>query len=146
MLHNIHFFIKCILPLFQGPGYPQNTAVANLMKKSAPEHYILVPPMVCYIFFFLGGDFSDHFRFLFLLYHVKLLKTGSIYLNGIRNVTAFVGTCELFYPDVTKFFGMLDEDPSNELRIGEEMNHVYLLFPIKEAKPAFEKIIQVAKR
>lgn len=67
-------------------------------------------------------------------------------LKGICNVTAFVGTCELLFPDVTKFFSMLDEDPSNELIVGEEMNHVYPLFPIKEAKPAVEKIIQVVKR
>ena len=75
-------------------------------------------------------------------------RVGPIYgdVKGIRNVTAFVGTCELFYPDVTKFFGMLDEDPSNELIVGEEMNHVYPLFPIEEAGPAVEKIIQVVKR
>ena len=41
---------------------------------------------------------------------------------------------------------MLDKDPSNELIIGEEMNHVYPLFPIQEAKPAVEKIIQIVKR
>ena len=63
-------------------------------------------------------------------------------LKGIRNVTVFVGTDEIFYPDITKFFGMLDEDPSNELIIGEEMNHVYPLFLIPEAKPAVDKIIR----
>lgn len=63
-------------------------------------------------------------------------------LKGIRNVTVFVGTDGIFYPDITKFFGMLDEDPSNELIIGEEMNHVYPLFPIPEAKPAVDKIIR----
>ena len=62
-------------------------------------------------------------------------------LKGIRNVTVFVGTDGIFYPDITKLFGMLDEDPSNELIIGEEMNHVYPLFPIPEAKPAVDKII-----
>jgi acetyl esterase/lipase len=62
-------------------------------------------------------------------------------LKGIHNVTVFVGTDGIFYPDITKFFGMLDEDPSNELIIGEEMNHVYPLFPIPEAKPAVDKII-----
>ncbi len=67
-------------------------------------------------------------------------------VKGFRNVTVFVGTCELLYPDVTKFFSMLDEDPSNELIVGEEMNHVYPLFPIREAKPAVEKIIQTVKR
>ena len=64
-------------------------------------------------------------------------------LKGIRNVTVFVGTDGIFYPDITKFFGLLDEDPSNELIVGEEMNHVYPLFPIPEAKPAVDKIIQV---
>ena len=62
-------------------------------------------------------------------------------LKGIRNVTVFVGTDGIFYPDITKFFSMLDKDPSNELIIGEEMNHVYPLFPIPEAKPAVDKII-----
>ena len=67
-------------------------------------------------------------------------------LSGIHHVTVFVGTSEIFYPDVTKFFRMLDEDPSNELIIGEEMNHVYPLFPIPEAKPAVDKILQVVVR
>ncbi len=64
-------------------------------------------------------------------------------LKGIRNVTVFVGTEEILYPDITKFFGMLDKDPSNELIIGTEMNHVYPLFPIPEAKPARDKIIHL---
>lgn len=63
-------------------------------------------------------------------------------LKGIRNVTVFVGTDGIFYPDISKFFGMLDRDPSNELIIGEAMNHVYPLFPIPEAKPAVDKIIR----
>ncbi len=67
-------------------------------------------------------------------------------LKGIRNVTVFVGTDGIFYPDITKFFSLLDADPSNELIIGEEMNHVYPLFPIPEAKPAVDKIISVIKR
>ncbi len=67
-------------------------------------------------------------------------------VKGFHNVTVFVGTCELLYPDITKFFSMIDEDLSNELIVGEEMNHVYPLFPIKEAEPAVEIIIQVIKR
>ena len=67
-------------------------------------------------------------------------------LKGIRNVTVFVGTSEIFYPDVTKFFRMLDRDPSNELIIGDEMNHVFPLFPIPEAKPAVNKILQAVAR
>lgn len=67
-------------------------------------------------------------------------------LKGIRNVTVFLGTDEILYPDVTKFFRLLDDDPSNELIIGEEMNHVYPLYPIQEAKGAVAKIIRVIKR
>ena len=67
-------------------------------------------------------------------------------MKGVRNVTVFVGTSEIFYPDVTKFFRMLDDDPSNELIVGEEMNHVYPLFPIREARPAVDKILQVVMR
>ena len=67
-------------------------------------------------------------------------------VKGLRNVTVFVGTSEIFYPDVTKLFRMLDVDPSNEIIIGEEMNHVYPLFPIREAKPAVEKILRVIVR
>ena len=67
-------------------------------------------------------------------------------LKGIRRVTVFLGTDEIFYPDVTKFFRLLDDDPANELIVGEGMNHVYPLFPIREAKPAVEKIIRVVKR
>ncbi|MDO5133763.1 MAG: alpha/beta hydrolase [Eubacteriales bacterium] len=67
-------------------------------------------------------------------------------LKGIRNVTVFVGTDGIFYPDITKCFGMLDDDPSNELIVGEEMNHVYPLFPIPEARPAVDKIIRIISR
>ena len=67
-------------------------------------------------------------------------------LKGIRNVTVFVGTSEIFFPDVTKFFRMLDRDPSNELLVGDEMNHVYPLFPIPEAKYAVNKILQTVAR
>ena len=67
-------------------------------------------------------------------------------LKGIRNVTLFTGTDEILYPDSIKMFGMLDEDPTNELIVAEEMNHVYPLFPIPEARPAVEKIISVVTR
>ena len=67
-------------------------------------------------------------------------------LKGIRNVTVFVGTSEIFFPDVTKFFRMLDHDPSNELIVGDEMNHVYPLFPIPEAISAINKILGTVAR
>ena len=66
-------------------------------------------------------------------------------LKGIRNVTVFVGTDGIFYPDITKFYRMLDKDPSNKLIVGKEMIHVYPLFPIPEAKPAVNKIIRLLR-
>ena len=67
-------------------------------------------------------------------------------LKGLHNVTVFTGTSEIFYPDITKFFHMLDESQTNEFIIGEEMNHVYPIFPIPEAKPAVDKVIEKIMR
>jgi acetyl esterase/lipase len=67
-------------------------------------------------------------------------------VSGIHNVTLFTGTSEILYPDAIRFFHMIDADPSNELIVGEEMNHVYPLFPIKEAKPAVDKIMEAVMR
>lgn len=67
-------------------------------------------------------------------------------LTGIRNATVFVGTDGILYPDITKCFGMLDRDASNELIVGEGMNHVYPLFPIPEAVSADNRIFQVVMR
>ena len=77
---------------------------------------------------------------------LALALTECFKQEGIRNVTTFVGTSEIFYPDVVKLYHMLDQDPSNELIVAEEMNHVYPLYPIPEAKPAVDKIIRVVMR
>ena len=67
-------------------------------------------------------------------------------LKGLRNVTVFLGTEEILYPDVTKMFHMLDADVSNELIVGEEIFHCYPLAPIEEAKPACRKIFHIVMR
>ena len=41
---------------------------------------------------------------------------------------------------------MLDKDASNELIVGEGMNHAYPLFPIPEAVSADNRIFQIVKR
>ena len=75
-------------------------------------------------------------------------KVSPVYgdLKGINHVTVLIGTSDILYPDTVKCYQMLDEDPSNELIVAEGMNHVYPLFPIPEAKPAVEKIIQAVTR
>ena len=67
-------------------------------------------------------------------------------LKGLKNVTVFLGTDEVLYPDVTKMFHMLDKDVSNELIIGDGMNHVYLLNPIEEAEHACNKVYHIVMR
>lgn len=62
-------------------------------------------------------------------------------VSMLRNVTLFVGTREIFYPDVTAFYEMLRAHGIDaELIIGEGMNHVYPLYPISEADEAFYQI------
>lgn len=41
---------------------------------------------------------------------------------------------------------MLDRDPSNQLIVGDEMNHVFPLFPIPEAEPAVNRIFEAVVR
>ena len=62
-------------------------------------------------------------------------------VSMLQNVTLFVGTREIFYPDVTAFYEMLQgTGVEAALHIGEGMNHVYPLYPIPEADEAFEQI------
>ncbi len=65
-------------------------------------------------------------------------KVSPLYgdLSDIKNVTLFVGTREILYPDDIKLFEYLKDDPSNELHIGKGMNHVYPLYPIPEGRDA----------
>ena len=62
-------------------------------------------------------------------------------ISCLQNVYLFVGTREIFYPDVTDFYGMLQALSINtELVIGEGLNHVYPLYPIPEADDAFDQV------
>lgn len=60
-------------------------------------------------------------------------------LSAFSDVTLFVGTREVFYPDVQKFHGMLKEAGiSTELYVGKGLNHIYTEYPIPEAGDAFD--------
>ncbi len=67
-------------------------------------------------------------------------------LTGLRNVTVFLGTDGILYPDGIKMFNKLDRDISNELIVGEGMNHVYPLYPIEEAVSACHKVFHIVMR
>ena len=67
--------------------------------------------------------------------------TGDV--SGLRNVTMFVGTREIFNPDVKAFYHKLRQNGvSAKLWIGNGMNHVWPLYPISEAVAAREKICE----
>ena len=61
-------------------------------------------------------------------------------LKDINNVTTFVGTKELFYPDIIKLYKKLI-NVNNKLIIGKDMIHAYPLMPIPEAKEAIKIIV-----
>ena len=63
--------------------------------------------------------------------------------RGLPPVTVFAGTAELLYPDVILYAEKLRRDGvPTELIVGEDMNHMYPLFPIPEAAEPFETIIK----
>lgn len=75
-------------------------------------------------------------------------KVSPIFGNNtdLPKTLLFVGTHELFNPDVVKYYKKLKADGIDaNLIVGEKMNHVYPLFPIPEAKVAFEQIVEQIK-
>ncbi len=56
----------------------------------------------------------------------------------------FVGTREIFYPDVLEFYERLEAaDVGVQLIVGEGMNHVYPLYPMPEAEAALELVVRL---
>mgnify|MGYP002515962657 FL=1 len=66
-------------------------------------------------------------------------------VSHLPKTTLFVGTHEIFYPDVVKFYNKLkDNGVDAELNVGEEMTHVYAIYPlVSESKEAFKHIVEV---
>lgn len=64
---------------------------------------------------------------------------------GLAKTTLFVGTHEIFYPDVVNFYNKLkDNGVDAELNVGEGMTHVYAIYPlVPESKEAFKHIVEV---
>ncbi len=59
-------------------------------------------------------------------------------LSVLKNISVFIGTREIFHPDVVEFCSKLK---GSQLIVGRDMNHVYPLFPIPEADLALEQIV-----
>lgn len=68
-------------------------------------------------------------------------------VSGLNDVNIFVGTAEMFYPDIMLFKEKLDR---NKIRykviIAEDMPHVYPAYPTPEADEAIEIMCRIIKR
>ena len=66
-------------------------------------------------------------------------------VKDLPKTTLFVGTHEIFYPDVVEFYNMLKNSGVDaELNVGEGMTHVYAIYPlVPESKEAFKHIVSV---
>lgn len=67
-------------------------------------------------------------------------------LSDLKNVTIFVGTRELFYPDDTLLAEKLSANPNATLVIGKGQNHVYPVYPTLEGRIAVEQIMEIVQR
>lgn len=68
-------------------------------------------------------------------------------LKGLGKITVFIGTHEFFLPDARKF-KVLAQQQNVEINYFEypEMNHVFPVFPIPEAKRAMQQIVDIINK
>lgn len=65
-------------------------------------------------------------------------------IDNINKLTIFVGTREILYPEIMTFYENNKNYNDNiNIVIGKNMNHVYPIFPIKEAKKTFSLICKI---
>ena len=67
-------------------------------------------------------------------------------LSQLKNVSIFVGTRELFYPDDTLLYEKLKDNPRVKLYVGQGQNHVYPVYPTLEGRIATETIADIVRR
>ena len=124
-----------------------------------PEHLILISPWVDVS---MSGDYDDYFDLDPMLGVDGLREMGKAWVGDLDTkdyrvsplfgdmkelpqTTIFVGTHEVFYPDIIEFYNKLkDNEIDVELNIGEEMSHVYPIYPgVPESKEAFKHIVEI---
>lgn len=67
-------------------------------------------------------------------------------VSKLQNVITYVGTHEIFFPDVTKFNNILEAaGVKSRIHIGQGLNHVYPVYPTKEARKAIAEMAEVIK-
>ena len=125
------------------------------MGKRTPDRSILLSPCVDIS---LSNELTYEYAKVDPWLYLDRIKTcAEIFANGLdeksyitsptygdveklENLTIFLGTKEILYPDIIDFYNKLDKNKNNELIIKKNMIHVYPLLPIKEAKEALKII------
>lgn len=77
---------------------------------------------------------------------LKDYRMSPIYgpLDHLDHIYLFVGTREIFYPDITAFYSSLKQAGKyTELYIGKGLNHVYPVYPIPEAEDAVQNVCRI---
>ena len=65
-------------------------------------------------------------------------------LSGLKKVTTFVGTREIFLPDNALFHAkLLEAGVDSTLHVGESLNHVYPMFPTPEGRRARRDLVRL---
>lgn len=76
---------------------------------------------------------------------IKDYRVSPLYgkLKNLNDILLFVGDREILYPDIILLDNKLKKSKVNvKLILGKSMNHIYPLYPIKEAKEAIKEIIK----
>ena len=135
-------------------AFSEHLAVKN---KPHPENLILISPWVDVS---MSGDYDVEFDPMLGVDGLRKMgetwagdldpkdyKVSPLFgqVSKIPKTTLFVGTHEIFYPDVVKFHDKLKNNGvETELIVGEEMTHVYPVYPlVPESKEAFRKIVEI---
>ncbi|WP_339282276.1 alpha/beta hydrolase [Oceanobacillus sp. FSL K6-3682] len=143
-----------------GGGFALALAQLLLEKKlSQPRHIILISPWLDITM--KNPDASALERKDPMLGIYGLIEMGKAYagdtnpndyllspingeINGLGEITLFVGTHEVFLPDARKF---RDRLKAGEVKINyfeyPKMNHIFVLYPIPEAKKATREIVEI---
>ena len=77
-------------------------------------------------------------------YHVSPINGD---LSKLNNVTIFVGTYEIFFPDnIILYNKLIEANVKAELIIGDKLNHVYPAFPCREGHQAIKQIREIINK
>ncbi|MBP3272110.1 MAG: alpha/beta hydrolase [Ruminococcus sp.] len=66
--------------------------------------------------------------------------------DGIKKLSIFIGTHEIFYPEVMRLERMLEgSETILDITVGEDMTHVWPSYPMREGREAIARIAEIIK-